>query len=126
MRRLLVSAAILAFAVVTVAGAQMSMPTLSPEQTKKLTDELTRFGKELSLSPEQKTQLGPVLGDQMEKIGTLNKDTTLTKETKVARYNDIRKEGYEQIKQILNPTQLKQWDAEMAKAKDFLGSAVLR
>lgn len=126
MRKMLVSAVILAFVAVTTAGAQLSMPTLTPEQTKQLTDELTRFGKELALSPEQKTQLGPVLGDQMDKIGSLNKDTSLTKESKLAKYNDIRKAGYEQIKKILSPEQLKKWDAEMAKAKDFLGSAVLR
>jgi ribosome recycling factor len=128
MKKVLLSAALLLALGATVASAQgtVTMPPLTPEQTKVLTDELTRFGKELALSDTQKEALRPVLGEQMNKIKQLNSLTDLTSADKLAKYKDIRSAGYERIKGILSPEQLTKWDAEMVKAKDFLGAKVLR
>jgi hypothetical protein len=109
-----------------VVGAQTTAPALTPEMTKVITNELTRFGKELALSEAQKTALKPILEKQLGQIKELASMAGLTDAQKLTKYKDIRAAGYDQIKQVLSPEQLVKWDAEAAKAKDFLGAKVLR
>jgi Spy/CpxP family protein refolding chaperone len=117
-----VAALVVVFAASAVSAFDLS--SLSSDQTKKLTDELTRFKNDLALSPEQVSKMKPILGEQMSQLQELKSSPGLSKQDKIAKFNDIRKAGYEQIKQVLTPEQLTKWDAEMAKAKKFLGSKV--
>ncbi len=126
MKKVLVSATLLLALAATVASAQDTLPSLTPEQTKLLTDELNRFAKDLALTDEQKDALKPILVEQMTKIKELNSLTGIKPAEKLTRYKEIRSAGYERIKQVLTPEQLAKWDAEMAKSKDFLGVKVLR
>ena len=116
--------ATLVVALVTGIAPAFDLSSLSSEQTKKLTDELTRFKNDLQLTPDQVGKMKPILGEQMSQLQALKGSPGLSKQDKIAKFNDIRKAGYEQIKQVLTPDQLTKWDAEMAKAKKFLGSKI--
>ena len=92
------------------------------ETKTKITDELKRFAVDLNLSESQKSKLQTALEkaeDRIEEIRKTNPDVTRADVIKklVAARDQIR----EHIVAFLNPEQLKKWDAEMAKARTFLG-----
>ena len=92
------------------------------EAKTKVIDELKRFAVDLNLSESQKSKLQTALEkaeDRIEEIRKTNPDVTRADVIKklVAARDQIR----EHIVGFLNPEQLKKWDAEMAKARTFLG-----
>ena len=88
----------------------------------KIIDELKRFATDLNLSESQKAQMQTALEkaeDRIEEIRRKNPDVTRADVIKklVAARDQIR----EHIVAFLTPDQLKKWDAEMSKARTFLG-----
>ena len=94
---------------------------MTPEELGNIATELKRLGGELNLSAEQKDKLKVFLTDKYEQLQEYRKQNpNITKED-VARYIAKNREaGREKLEKFLTPEQLKIWDAEMAKAKDFL------
>jgi hypothetical protein len=95
---------------------------MTAEVKTRIVEEVKRFATDLNLSEPQKAQLHAALEraeGRLEQIRKENPDVT--------RADVIRKlvEGRDQIREhvvkFLTPEQLTKWDAEMAKARTFLG-----
>ncbi|BCX03897.1 MAG: hypothetical protein KatS3mg053_1835 [Candidatus Roseilinea sp.] len=85
---------------------------------KAIVEELKRFGADLNLSDAQKAQAKKALESFGEKASEyVNSGNKPTKEELAAWRAGFRKtlEGF------LTPEQLAKWDAEIVKAKTFLG-----
>ena len=98
---------------------------MTTEAKTKIIDELKRFAADLNLSESQKSQLQTALEkaeDRFEEIRKTNPDVTRADviQKLVAARDQIR----QHVVAFLTPEQLKKWDAEMAKARTFLGHPV--
>lgn len=95
---------------------------MTAEAKTMIVDELKRFATDLHLSETQKTQLQAAMEraeDRIEEIRKTNPD--VTKADVIKKLAGARDQIREHIVKFLNPDQLTKWDAEMAKAKTFLG-----
>jgi periplasmic protein CpxP/Spy len=95
---------------------------LSSEAKQAVVAELKRIGGELNLSDDQKTKLQTALENAREKIEDLRKaNPDLTQADMIAKLRSVRDVARERLVQFLTPDQLTKWDAEIKKAKSFLG-----
>jgi len=95
---------------------------MTPEDLNTIATELKRFGTELNLSDAQKEQLKTFLTEKYQKLQEYRQQNPNASKDDLARnFPTIRSAGREKLEKFLTPDQLKKWDAEMAKAKDFLG-----
>jgi periplasmic protein CpxP/Spy len=85
---------------------------MTPEVRSRIEDEVRRFGAELNLSDTQKSQLRTAFENAEAKLDDNHQP------------GKVRDAIREQVTKILTPQQLAKWDAEMAKAKTFLGHAI--
>ena len=94
---------------------------MTPEEISNIASELKRLGGELNLSDSQKDQLKTFLTEKYEQLQEYKKhNPNLSKDDIVQYIAKNRTAGREKIEKFLTPEQLKIWDAEVAKAKDFL------
>lgn len=94
---------------------------MTPEELSNIAVELKRLGTELNLSDNQKEQLRNFLTEKYEKLQEYRKQNPNISKEDVAQYiAKNRSAGREKIEKFLTPEQLTKWDAEVAKAKDFL------
>jgi predicted HTH transcriptional regulator len=98
---------------------------LNTEEREQVATELKRFASDLKLTDDQKQKLHLALTEAREKIANYveeNPDTTRSDVTSkvVANRDAIR----QRLVSFLTPEQLKKWDDEKAKAKDFLGQKI--
>ena len=99
--------------------------TLTQEQRDMVTSELKRFATDLNLSDDQKQKLHDFLTATAEKVEEYKQQNpNATKEDLVKRISTNRTEIRERVKNFLSPEQLTKWDAEVGKAKEFLGQKV--
>jgi hypothetical protein len=95
---------------------------LTPEQREQVAAELKRFGADLQLSPDQKEKLQEALTDARAKIGEyIHEHPNTTRADIVKQVAAHRDEIRQRVVNFLTPEQLKKWDAEVSKAKEFLG-----
>jgi periplasmic protein CpxP/Spy len=95
---------------------------MTTEAKSKIVDEVKRFAADLNLSDSQKSQLQAAYEkaeDRIEAIRKTNPD--LTRADLIQKLAAARDQIRPQIVNFLTPDQLKKWDAEMSKARDFLG-----
>jgi hypothetical protein len=82
---------------------------------------LKRLGSELNLSDNQKEELRTFLTEKYQKLQEYRKQNPNVSKEDVAQYvAKNRSAGREKLEKFLTPEQLTKWDAEIAKAKDFL------
>ena len=94
---------------------------MTPEELSNIAVELKRLGTELNLSDNQKEQLRNFLTEKYEKLQEYRKQNPNISKEDIAQYiAKNRTAGREKIEKFLTPEQLTKWDAEVAKAKDFL------
>src|SRR6516162_6531601 len=94
---------------------------MTPEELNNIANELKRLGGELNLSDNQKEQLRTFLTERYEKLQEYKKQNPNISKEDVKQYIAKHREaGREKLEKFLTPEQLKTWDAEVAKAKDFL------
>jgi periplasmic protein CpxP/Spy len=94
---------------------------MTPEEISNIATELRRLGAELNLSDSQKEQLRTFLTDKYQQLQDYKKQNPNLSKEDIARYiANNRAAGREKIEKFLTPDQLKTWDQEVAKAKDFL------
>ncbi len=72
--------------------------------------QLERLSQRLHLTDEQKAKIKPILEDQHKQMMALRQDTSLSREDRFAKFQQIRKESSDKIRSILNPDQQKEWD----------------
>src|SRR3974377_1784703 len=96
--------------------------SLSAEQAEAIKNELKRFAGDLNLSDEQKTKLHERLASAAEKLHEYKKShPDVTRQDIIKAVASHRTELRAAVERFLTPEQLKKWDAEVAKAKEFLG-----
>ena len=94
---------------------------MTPEELNNIANELKRLGGELKLSDSQKEQLRTFLTDKYEQLQEYRKNNPNISKEDIAQYiGKNRAAGREKLEKFLTPEQIKTWDAEVAKAKDFL------
>ena len=96
---------------------------MTPDELNNIAVELKRLGSELNLSDQQKDQLRTFLADKFEKFQEYKQQNPNVSKEDIAQYLvKNRGAGREKLEKFLNPEQLAKWDAEIAKAKDFLST----
>ena len=94
---------------------------MTPEELSNIANELKRLGGKLNLSDQQKEQLRTFLTGKYEQLQEYRKNNPNMSKEDVAQYiAKNRAAGREKLEKFLTAEQLKTWDAEVAKAKDFL------
>lgn len=97
------------------------MPITS-EEREQVVSELKRFGQDLNLNDQQKEKLQSALVEAREKVAEyLKKNPNTSRADIIAKVKEHRAEIRQRVVNFLSPDQLTKWDAEMAKAKEFLG-----
>jgi periplasmic protein CpxP/Spy len=95
---------------------------LTPEQRSQVVAEAGRFASSLHLSNDQKEKLQTAFTDARSKVGDYLKDhPNMTKADIVKQIAGQKDQIRQRMTGLLTPDQMKMWDAEMAKAKEFLG-----
>jgi periplasmic protein CpxP/Spy len=96
---------------------------MTPDELNNIAVELKRLGSELNLSDQQKDQLKTFLADKYEKFQEYKKQNPNVSKEDIAQYlAKNRSAGREKLEKFLTSEQLTKWDAEIAKAKDFLST----
>ena len=97
---------------------------ISAEQGQAIRDELKRFAGDINLSDEQKTKLHERLAFAAGRLHEYKKShPDVTRQDIIKAVGSHRAELREALERFLTPEQLKKWDTEVAKAKEFLGYA---
>jgi len=95
---------------------------LTPEQREQVAAELKRFAADLQLSDAQKQQLHDALADGRVKVAEYVKThPNVTKADMVKEVTSHRDQIRQRVVNFLTPDQLRKWDTEISKAKEFLG-----
>ena len=96
---------------------------MTPEELNNIAVELKRLGSELNLTDQQKEGLKTFLTEKYEKLQEYRKENPNISKEDIAQYiAKNRSAGREKLEKFLTPEQLTKWDAEIAKAKDFLST----
>jgi predicted HTH transcriptional regulator len=95
---------------------------LSAEEREQVATELKRFASDLNLTDDQKEKLRVALSEAREKIAEyLQQNPNTTKADIISKVVANRDAIRQRVVNFLSPEQLKKWDDEKAKAKEFLG-----
>ena len=95
---------------------------LTSEQRDQITSEVKNFAAHLHLSNDQKDKLQNAFQDARGRLGDYLKDHPNVSKADIAKeLSAHRAQIRQRVMGFFNPEQLKMWDSEIAKAKDFLG-----
>jgi protein CpxP len=95
---------------------------LTVEEREQVASELKRFAHDLNLTDQQKEKLHSALGEARERIAEyLKENPNTSKADVISKIKEHRAEIRQRVVSFLSPEQLTKWDAEAAKAKEFLG-----
>jgi anti-sigma regulatory factor (Ser/Thr protein kinase) len=98
---------------------------LSSEEREQVVNELKRFASDLNLTDDQKEKLRVALTEAREKIAEYMKQNPNTTKTDIISKVVANRDAIRQrVVSFLSPEQLKKWDDEKAKAKEFLGQKI--
>jgi periplasmic protein CpxP/Spy len=88
---------------------------MSPEQR------LQHMTKMLNLTPEQQEKIKPILENQSTQMQSLHQDTSMSRDDKMAKAQQLRQTTDEQIKGILTPEQQQKWSEMQARHQGNMG-----
>ena len=95
---------------------------ISPEEREQVAQELKQFATSLNLSDEQKEKLQSFLTDAREKVQEYKQANPHASAQDLLKQVAANRSALrERLVNFLTPEQLTKWDAEIAKAKEFLG-----
>ena len=95
---------------------------LTAEQRDLVASELKQIGAKLNLSNDQKEKLQAFMTEASEKVQEYKQQNpNATREELIKKVADNRASIRQRLVNFLTPEQLTTWDAEIAKAKEFLG-----
>lgn len=80
-----------------------------PRRTLESTTELRVLSTQLSLTPEQKEKLRPIVMDEGEQLDTVRLDEHITLDQRRAKSVAIREAFNPKIEAVLTPEQLEKW-----------------
>ena len=97
---------------------------MNDEQAQAIRNEIKRFAGDLNLSDEQKTKLHERMAFAAGRLHEYQKShPEVTRQDIFNALKSHRTQLREGLERFLTPEQLKKWDAEVARAKEFLGHA---
>ena len=97
---------------------------MSDEQGQAIRDELKRIGGNLNLSDEQKTKLHERMAFAAGRLHEYKKShPEVMRQDIIKAVASHRTELRQAVERFLTPEQLKKWDTEVSKAREFLGHA---
>jgi hypothetical protein len=73
-------------------------------------EKLQKLSQVLALTPQQKSQLAPIVEAEAPKIQAIQKDPNLSGKEKMKQLKAIHTQSDPLVKSILSPTQYKQWE----------------
>ena len=95
---------------------------LTTEVRDQVASEVKRFAADMQLSSDQKEKLQTAFQNARGKLGDYMQDHPNVTKADIGKELLARREEIRQrVVTFLNPDQLKKWDTEIVKAKDFLG-----
>ena len=95
---------------------------LTPDQRNAIANELKTFGASLNLSDDQKQRLQTFMTEASEKLQEYKQQNpNASKEDLLKKLADNRAQIRQRLQNFFTPEQLSKWDAEVSKAKEFLG-----
>ena len=95
---------------------------LTVEQRDTIATELKSLVSSLNLSDDQKQRLQGFMTEASEKVQEYKQQNpSASKEDLLKKVAENRTAIRQRLVDFLTPDQLKQWDAEISKAKEFLG-----
>jgi len=80
------------------------------------TKHLERMTACMGLSENQQTKIKPILDENYQKKQAVHADKNLTRDQRRAKMEELRVQLHEQVKPLLTPEQLKQFDAQKGPA----------
>ena len=96
--------------------------SFSDEQAQAIRSELKRFAGDMNLSDEQKTKLHERLAFAAGRLHEYKKShPEVMRQDIIKAVGSHRTELRGALERFLTPEQLKKWDAEVSKAREFLG-----
>lgn len=97
-------------------GTAATQPRMTPDQV------LARYGKQLSLTDDQKTRLKPIIADRQQGMLDLKSDTSTQPRDKMKKMQSLKASTDKRINAILTPDQQKKYAAmeagQMEKMKE--------
>ena len=102
MKRLAFTLASIGLALASFAVAQEQAPTPGQEKAEAL-------AHVLNLSPQQESQLAPILKAEKPKVQAVMQDPNLSPKEKKSKLKHIHAQTDPLVQSILNPTQYQQW-----------------
>jgi periplasmic protein CpxP/Spy len=77
--------------------------------------QLEGMTKRYNLSPDQQTQLKPILASQQQQMQALRADSSLSREDRMAKMQSIRADTKTKIEAVLNDDQKKQFEEDQQR-----------
>ena len=95
---------------------------LTQEQREQIVTEVKKFSSDLHLTSDQQEKLQTAFQAARGKLGDYMAEHPGISRSDIAKELSSRRDEIRQrVVNFLNPDQLKMWDAEIGKAKQFLG-----
>jgi Spy/CpxP family protein refolding chaperone len=102
----------LGFGVSVLVGTMSSAQSSGQQQSAKL-EEIAKY---LSLTPQQKDKILPILADEAPKVRAIKADTSLSRMQRAQRIKAIHQQNDPQMKAILSPAQYQKLQAMRHKS----------
>jgi hypothetical protein len=101
----------LVLSIPVMAQAQSSEQSQAvPGSQAQTGDKAQKISQALNLSPQQQSQVTPILENEEPKVQDIKSDTNLNTDQKQARIKKVYEETDKLVKPILTPVQWKQWE----------------
>ena len=91
------------------AESEMGRP-MGRRQMPSVDDQIKHLTKKLSLTDDQQAKLKPILEDQRKQMETIHSDSSLSRQDRFSKMQDLRKNSDDQIRSVLNADQQKNFD----------------
>jgi septal ring factor EnvC (AmiA/AmiB activator) len=89
-------------------------------QMMSVDDQIKHLSKKLNLSVDQEAKLKPILEDQRKQMEAVHNDSSLSRQDKFSKMQDLRKSSDDQIKGVLNADQQKSFDKMRTEQQDHM------
>jgi Spy/CpxP family protein refolding chaperone len=93
-------------------GGRMGRMQMTPDE------QVARMTKRYNLSPDQQTQIKPIIADTQQQMMSLRQDTSMSREDKMAKMKSIREGANTKIEAILNDSQKQQFEADQQRMQE--------
>ncbi|MGH9544683.1 MAG: hypothetical protein ACRD23_05655 [Terriglobales bacterium] len=81
-------------------------------------DQLEHLTKKLKLSDDQQAKLKPILEDQRKQMEQIHNDSSLSREDRFSKMQELRQSSDTQVKSVLNEDQQKSFDKMRQEQQD--------